>query len=134
MSDFFVSSLSGASGRQAVVEQSGSSAWLFVTGRDGAAPIADCFLYNVPGVQTLEEAPPPLDPRYASDDQVSLPVAEDDVQIRWSVDGDAVAVHVHGKVVGFIGPDDLRGYSRAVNQDCDWAHRFDEELYRKLFA
>ena len=49
MTDLFVTSLSGASARQAVVEQSGSSAWLFMTGPNGEKPIADCFQIAVGG-------------------------------------------------------------------------------------
>jgi hypothetical protein len=146
MTDLFVTSLSGASARQAVVEQSGSSAWLFMTGPNGEKPIADCFLYNnggqaIPPVRTgriacppTDNGPPALDERYASDEQVLLPVTEDDVQIIWSPAGDAVAVRIHGHVAGFISPDDLQGYSRAVKIDCQWAHPFDEELYLGLFG
>ena len=132
MSDFFVSSVSGASGRQAVVEQNGTSAWLFITDSNGE-PVADCFLYDVPGVSPKEDAPPPLEPRFASAEQVRMPVDEDDVKIIWSEDGNAVAARIHGKVAGFIDSNGLRGYSRAVNEDCPWAHRFDEALFRKLF-
>ena len=130
----FLSSLSGASARQAVVEESSASAWLYMTAPNGEAPIADCFLYNTDGVWTdTREEPPPLDLAFASGYRVRQPVSEDDVQIVWSRKGDAVAVRIHGEFVGFIGPDDQRGYSRSVSEDCDWAHPFDVELFNRLF-
>ena len=119
----------------AVIEESAASVWLYMTAPNGEEPIADCFLYNTGGVgiQALE-APPPLDPAFASSYRVRLPVTEDDVRIVWSPAGDAVAASIHDEFVGFIGPDDLRGYSRSVNQDCPWAHRFDVALFNRLFG
>ena len=127
-----LTSLSGASARHAVVEESHASTWLFMTAPNGEEPIADCFLYNTGG-EPLDGDPPPLDPAYASSFEVTLPVTEDDIQIVWSVAGDSVAVRVHGQFVGFIGPHDLRGYSRSVHTDCEWAHAFDVELFKRLF-
>src|SRR3954471_12045237 len=116
MTAVFVSSLSGASARQAVVEETSGSAWLYMTAPNGEQPIADCFLYNT-GKEwsSTTEEPPPLDPSYASEYRVRLPVADEDVQIVWSPAGDAVAARIHGEFVGFIGAHDLRGYSRSVN-------------------
>ena len=129
-----VASLSGASARQAVVEESAASTWLFMTAPNGEPPIAACFLYNTGGAWTeSSDDPPPLDPAFASPYRVRQPVTEDDVQIVWSSTGDAVAVRIHDEYVGFIGPDDARGYSRSVSEDCEWAHRFDVELFNKLF-
>jgi hypothetical protein len=131
----FVTSLSGASARQAIVEESHASAWLYMTAPNGEQPVADCFLYNTGEVWSGDrDAPPPLDPAYASDYHVKLPVSEDDIQIVWSVSGDAVAVRIHGQFVGFIGPHDLQGYSRSVKENCEWAHPFDVDLLRRLFA
>jgi hypothetical protein len=128
--DFFVSSLSGASARQAVVEETGPSAWLYMSAANGEEPIAACFLYNT---GREGEGPPPLDPEFASEYRVRLPVTEDDVSIVWSAKGDAVAVRIHGEFVGFIGPDDLLGYSRSVRDDCGWAHPFDVDGFNRLF-
>ena len=134
MTGVLVTSLSGASARQAVVEQSGASAWLYMTAPNGEPPFADCFLYSTgEASRSSADEPPPLDPAYASPYRVHLPVTDEDIQIIWSQDGDAVAVRIHGEFVGFIGPHDLRGYSRSVNQDCDWAHSFDVDLFRQLF-
>ena len=135
MSDLFVSSLSGASARKAVVAETPSSAWLYMTAPNGKEPVADCFLYNTGQPWShAEDEPPPLDATFAAEYTVRLPVTEDDVEILWSPAGDAVAVRIHGEFVGFIGPDDLRGYSRSVKEDCDWARPFDVELFRRLFA
>ena len=131
----FLSSLSGASARVAVIEESVASVWLYMTAPDGEQPIADCFLYNTDGVWIEgSEAPPPLEGAFASNYRVRLPVADDEVQIVWSPAGDAVAARIRGEFVGFIGPHDLRGYSRSVTQDCPWAHRFDVDLFRQLFG
>ena len=131
----FVASLSGASARQAVLEETPSSAWLYMTAPEGGPPIAGCFLYNIdPSLAPDDETPPPLDPKFASDFSVELPVTEDDVELLWSIDGNAVAVRIRGLIAGFIGPDDMNGYSRSVNQDCPWAHAFDIPLFKKLFG
>jgi len=134
MPDLFVASLSGASARQAVVEETASSAWLYMTSPEGAEPIAGCFLYNVDGDQHAGgETPPPLADEYASDFRVELPVTEDDIELLWSSTGEAVAVRIRGVITGFISSTDLLGYSRSVNQECDWAHPFDSELFSLLF-
>lgn len=134
MPDLFIASLSGASARQAVVEESAACGWLYMTGPEGAEPVADCFLYNMDNVPAASsDSPPPLPEVFASAYRVRLPVTEDDVAIVWSPKGDAVAVRIHGEFVAFIGPDDPLGYSRTVKEDCDWAHPFDVELFRKLF-
>lgn len=132
MADLLLTSLSGASARQAVVEESTASAWLYMTGPEGEEPIALCYLYGS-DAQPREDEPPPLDPTFASGYRVALPVTEDDVEIIWAPDGNAVAVRIHGEYVAFIGPEDLRGYSRSVAADCDWAHPFDVELFNRLF-
>jgi len=132
MADLLLTSLSGASARQAVVEESTASAWLYMTGPEGEEPVVHCFLYDTGG-EPGEDEPPPLDPEFASGYRVALPVTEDDVEIIWALDGHAVAVRIHGEYVAFIGPEDLRGYSRSVAIDCDWAHPFDAELFNRLF-
>jgi hypothetical protein len=132
MSDLLITSLSGASTRQAVVEETTASAWLFMTAARGEEPVAHCFLYDTGG-EAAEGEPPPIDPEFASGYRVALPVTEDDVEMIWAPDGEAVAVRIHGVYVAFIGPDDLRGYSRAVAADCDWGHPFDVELFNRLF-
>ena len=130
----FVSSLSGASARLAVVEESAAAAWLFMTAPEGDEPVAQCFLYNTGRTINYEdEDAPPLDPAFASTYVVRMPVTEDDVQIVWSIEGDAVAVRIHNEFVAFIGPDDALGYSRSVKEDCDWAHPFDVERFKRLF-
>ena len=134
MTDLVVTSLSGASARQAVFEQTPSSAWLYMTGPNGEPPISDCFLYNTGGVQQPDdEGPPPLDPQFASEYRVQQPLNAEDVELIWSADGHAVAARIRGEMVGFISPDDLQGYSRSVRQDCTWAHPFDVEIFKRLF-
>jgi hypothetical protein len=135
MSGVFVSSLSGASARQAVVEETSASVWLYMTAPNGDPPVAACFLYNTGRESSANaEEPPPLESEYASDYRVRLPVTDDDVEIRWSAAGDAVAVRIHGEFVAFIASHDLLGYSRTVREDCAWAHAFDVEMFRRLFG
>jgi hypothetical protein len=130
--DFYKVSLSGASGREAVFEQTSASAWLFMSGPEGAEPIARCHVYDT-GEDPREGDPPPLEPRFGSGYRVALPVSEDEVEIFWSPEGDAAGLRIRGELVAFIGPDDLLGFSRGVAADCDWAHPFNVELFRDLF-
>ena len=132
--DLFLTSLSGASARQAVIEETRSAAWLFMTAPGGEDPVAVCFLYNTGEPSQGDEALPPLPPDLATSYKVQLPVNDDDLQIVWSAKGDAVAVRIRSEYAAFIAPGDLRGYSRSVNQDCEWAHPFDVELFQKIFG
>lgn len=131
---FFKASLSGASARQAVVEDTGASAWLYLTEPEDPTPIAACFLYNgiAPGGAD-PDGPPPLDPQFASGFEVPRPVSEDDIEIFWSLDGDAAAVRIHGLLVAYITAADPVGFSRSVSEDCPWAHLFDVGRFNELW-
>ena len=140
MADVLLTSLSGASARLAVFEQTGASAWLYLTAPGDFEPVASCFLYATGEPAEGDEAPPPLDPQYASGYTVAPPVTEDDVDLLWSAKGDAVAARIKGQIVGFISSEEdaeperfLLGYSRSIREDCAWGRPFDVPLFQRLF-
>ena len=140
MADVLLTSLSGASARLAVFEQTGASTWLYLTAPGDFEPVASCFLYATGEPAAGDGAPPPIDPQYASGYTVEPPVTEDDVELLWSPKGDAVAARIKGEIVGFISAEEsqesqrfLLGYSRSVGEECAWGHPFDVPLFQRLF-
>lgn len=140
MADVLLTSLSGASARLAIFEQTGAAAWLYVTAPGDFEPVASCFLYATGESAEGDDAPPPLDPQYASGYAVDVPVTEDDVELLWSPKGDAVAARVKGQIVGFISSEEpqeagrfVLGFSRSVIEDCAWGRPFDVPLFQRLF-
>ena len=139
MADVLLTSLSGASARLAVFEQTGASAWLYLTAPGDFEPVASCFLYATGEPAAGEDAAPPLDPQYASGFAVEPPVTEDDVELVWSPKGDGVAARIKGQIVGFITSEGqeserfLLGYSRSIREDCAWGRPFDVPLFQQLF-
>jgi hypothetical protein len=128
------------SGRWAVFEDDGTSAWLYLTQPNTMEPVADCWLYNrvpapAPGdVQRYRDGPPPASTDYASTDSTRPMPDEAAIAFRWSPDGESVAVWIEQEPVGFIAHGQPRGFARHVKKTGPWGQTWDPALYQSLFG
>jgi len=139
MSDTQERSRHPLTGRTAVVEDDGDSAWLLLTHIDGFKIAADCWLYNRRRFAQSELAtwprdrPPPapddfIDPRALRNKPLSGPLT-----FVWDRQGESVAVRAEGTIFGFIAAGEQRGYSQYLRKVGPWGAPFDARLYRRLF-
>jgi hypothetical protein len=63
-----------------------------------------------------------------------LPPAEESVQIRWSADGESVAVFFDSTLIGFIVTGHTRGFSKHLRLAGPFGSPLDTELFEKVFA
>jgi hypothetical protein len=98
--------------RWAVIEDDGEVVWLYLSAPGAHEIVAACFLY-----------------RHA--DQPALYL--DDVHFRWSSDGESVAVHFEGVLVGFIVNGEQRGFSRLLTTVGALGAPLDVSLFERTF-
>lgn len=135
--DLFVSEQHPVSRRWAVIEDDGRVAWLYLTEPDSQKPAADCWLYNrVPSPPQFasERGESPVVPQtHAADIAGFQPPAEESVHLRWSRDGESVAVLFDSELVGFIANGQKRGFSKHLRASGPFGSVLDRELFGRVF-
>jgi tetratricopeptide (TPR) repeat protein len=58
---------------------------------------------------------------------------QDDLELEWSLDGQAVSLLYRQQPIAFVTASDRPGHSRAVTKAYDQAKPWNEDLYQKLF-
>jgi len=135
----FLSNNNPISGRWAIFEDDGVSAWLYLTSPNDNRPIADCWIYNrIPAPESTEinkyrNGPPPASSEYAAKSAFVSEVNENSVQIKWSTDGNAVSLIIDGIPYGYITSENKVGFCRNLKKDGPWGNMFEMENYDRLF-
>jgi hypothetical protein len=136
--DLFLSEQHPISRRWAVIEDDGRVAWLYLTEPDTRKPAADCWLYNrVPTPPHFESArgkPPVVPQTHAGVGATSQPPSSESVRLRWSRDGESVAVFFDSELVGFITQGQKRGFSRHIHVSGPFGSVLDTELFQRVFV
>jgi hypothetical protein len=136
--ELFLSWQHPVSRRWAVVEDDGRAAWLYLTRPDGTEPVAACWLYNrVPapaGCDSSRGEPSVVPASHAVSPEPHPAPDEGAVSLRWSADGDSVAVLLDGRLAGFIAHATEPGYSAQLRQSGVFGNILDEELYAAVFG
>jgi hypothetical protein len=137
--DLFLSEQHPRSRRWAVVEDDGTTAWMYLTGPDRQKPVADCWLYNrveAPSVFSSSRGSAPVAPATHVVDRRACepPPRRDQVRFEWSSDGDAVAVHFGPELIGFIAATERRGFSKNLSTSGPFGSPIDRALYERLFG
>jgi hypothetical protein len=136
--DLFVSEQHPASRRWAVIEDDGRVAWLYLTGPDARKPVADCWLYNQvatpPEFESVRGQPPVVPQTHAGAEATLPPPARELVQLRWSPDGESVAVFFDAELIGFIAHGQKRGFSRHIRVTGPFGSVLDRELFQRVFV
>jgi hypothetical protein len=136
--ELFLSEQHPVSRRWAIIEDDGRVAWLYLTEPDTRKPVADCWLYNrVPTPAHFDSArgePPVVPQTHAGVDATSQPPSAESVRLRWSRDGESVAVFFDAELIGFIAPGQKRGFSRHIRVSGPFGSVLDTELFQRVFV
>lgn len=136
--DLFISEQHPVSRRWAIIDDDGRVAWLYLTAPDSQKPVADCWLCNrVATPAQFDVAPdqPPVVPQtHADSSATSPPPKEASVHLRWSQDGESVAVFFDSELIGFIASGHKRGFSRHIRVSGAFGSVLDMELFQRLFG
>jgi hypothetical protein len=121
----FISEQHPLSRRHAILEDDGTSAWLYLTAPDDPRPIADVFVYNrhAPADRLEDVAgsgPPPIVTAFAAPGAVVSTPQRSTWRFHWSADGESVALKRDGVAVALIPSRRRRGYTAAVAAECPW--------------
>lgn len=142
MSDenLFLENAHRESGLLAVLDDDGTSAWLYISEADTRKPLADAWVYNriaappAEAIKSYRGGPPPAAQGYASEDALCEDPSSHEWSFVWSSDGASVAVEKDGQPVAFIIGGQRGGYSRELVKDGPWGHPWSEELFRLTFG
>lgn len=128
------------SGLLAVLDDDGTSAWLYISEADSRKPLADAWVYNriaAPSAEAIKSyrgGPPPAAQGYASENALCEDPSSHEWSFVWSSDGASAAVEKDGEPVAFIIGGQKGGYSRELVKDGPWGHPWSEELFRLTFG
>jgi hypothetical protein len=138
--DLFLEHKHPGSRRLAVLEDDGTSAWLYISEPDTRKPIGDAWVYNriaappAEAIKSYRGGPPPAAQGYASEGALCEDPSSNEWSFVWSPDGESVAVAKDGEPVAFIIGGQKGGYSRELVKDGPWGHPWSEKLFRSKFG
>jgi hypothetical protein len=138
--DLFLSSEHQGSGCVAILDDDGTSAWLYLRKSRSDMPFADAWVYNrVPAppmtaIQSYRGRPPPAAQGYVSDAAICPVPGKHEWSFVWSSDGQSVAVLKDGLPVACIVAGDKRGHSRGLVQEGGWGHPWSDDVFDATFA
>ena len=141
MSDenLFLEHQHASSRRFAVLEDDGTSAWLYLTEPDSRKPSGDAWVYNRIAAPPAKEipsyrgGPPPAAQGYASDAALCHAPTQHAWSFLWSSDGESVAVLMDDQPVACIVAGTKGGYSRELVKDGPWGHPWSDKVYAATF-
>lgn len=135
--NLFISQQHPVSRRWAIIEDNGRAAWLYLTEPDTQKPAADCWLYNrVPAPTKFESVrgePPVVPQTHAAKNATQAPPTKESVFLRWSQDGESVAVVFDSELVGFIAYGEKRGFSKHLQVSGPFGNVLDTNLFEHVF-
>jgi hypothetical protein len=135
--DLFLSEQHPISRRWAAIEDDGRVAWLYLTEPDTRKPVADCWLYNrvptPPHFESVRGEPAVVPQTHAGGGATSRPPSTQSVRLRWSRDGESVAVFFDAELIGFVTQGQKRGFSRHIRVSGPFGSVLDTELFQRVF-
>ena len=138
--NLFLEDMHPASRRLAVLEDDGTSAWLYLSEPESRKPAADAWVYNriaAPPPQAIKSyrgGPPPAAQGYASNAALCEDPTAHEWSFVWSPDGESVAIAKDGEPAALITVGEKRGYSRELLKDGPWGHPWSDELFQLKFG
>jgi hypothetical protein len=125
--------------RFAVLDDDGTSAWLYITEPDSRKPFGDVWVYNriaappTEAIKSYRGGPPPAAQGFASDDALCSEPMKQEWSFLWSPDGESVAILKNDAPVACIVAGMKRGYCRELIKDGPWGQPWSDKVYRETF-
>ncbi len=126
------------SGRTATFDDSGTSAWLYLSGSGSEEVVADAWVFNrvkAPKgseIDTYRDGAPPAAEGFAGLEAFYQDPFKYEWSLQWSDDGESCAVLKNGKAIAMIANGRRPGYSRHLTRSGPWGEPWNEALYRSL--
>ncbi len=140
MAELFKDECHPVSGRCAILEDNGSSAWLYLTPKSGEGIEKNAFVYSPiePADELNKEElakgnPPILYKKIASEDAIINSAIESDFYFKWSSNGESIAVLYKDKPIAMIHEEHLRGFSNALIQKSGFGVPWNQGVYSSTF-
>jgi hypothetical protein len=119
----------------ALIADEGESTWLYLTAPGTQRIERDCWLFNTPtspsspdlALYAAQRRPPPAPRTLIDPGGVRATPSAERWSVRWSADGEAVAVAVDGEPIGFVRASDHRGFARFLREASAWGNPWDND-------
>lgn len=140
MAEIFIEQRNHTSGRFAIIEENGTSAWLYLTPTSGRGIDRDAFIYspiepadklNIEDIKNGDT--PILTKSIASESAVITSIGEAELSFKWSQDGHSVAVVYKNDVIAFISGTEKNSYSKALLKESFFGKPWDQNVYQATF-
>ncbi|MEM7344495.1 MAG: hypothetical protein AAF485_09635 [Chloroflexota bacterium] len=141
MSTLFLENKSPLSQRFVILEDNGTSAWLYLTPASGIGIEKDVLVYSP--IEPLDQLnkediqagnPPILIKSAASEAAVIPETNADDFYVVWSQDGESVAVIYKNAPIAMIISTEKYGYSKSLSKASFFGNPWDEARYQSIFG
>ncbi|WP_156029285.1 hypothetical protein [Shewanella sp. 38A_GOM-205m] len=138
--DIFIEQKNEVSGRFAIIEENGTSAWLYLMPASGKGIDRDAFVFspiepaeklNIDEIKNGDT--PILTKSVASESAVITNVTESELSLEWSKDGHSVAVLYKNKPIAFIDSVQKASYSKALKIESFFGKPWDQNTYNEIF-
>lgn len=125
-----------------MIVDEGDSTWLYLSRAIGSEPERDGWLFNSPSAPPEPDfeacrsaaMPPHAPASLVAEGGVRPTPRADQWSVRWSPNGDAVAVAVDGLAVGAISIDEEQGWSRFLKAKSPWGLPWDERAITRALG
>ena len=121
--------------RIVTIEETDFCAWLYLSMPNSMAIEKDVWLYNKikapksSGIEKYQGQAPPAPRNFIYEPGTFGKVKDQNIEFRWSEDGEAVALWIFAELHAFIVPEQKHGYSRLPKQKCPWGNPIDFDAY-----
>lgn len=140
MAEIFIEQRNKISGRFAILEENGTSAWLYLTPKSGKGIDRDAFVFSP--IEPAEKLnideikngnTPILTKKFASDSAVIKDITESEISFEWSKDGHSVAVLYKNKPIAFIDSVHKSSFSKALKKEGFFGKPWNQDTYNEIF-
>ena len=140
MSGIYIEEKNLISCRVAILEDNGTSAWLYLSPPSGKGIEKDAFAYSP--IEPLEELnkseiengeAPKLIKNLATPSSVIIGAVEADFCLKWSKNGESVVLLHKGEAISTIYQNYKSGYSKSLSKASLFGNPWDNALYESVF-
>lgn len=137
--EIFLHEVNATSYRIGVFQDDNDTAFLYLTHQDNDQPEFSVVAYTHTALSpantsgTADGKPPRLTMDTASPQAFIHDIDERELSLKWSRDGQALAILRKGTPIAYISAKDKTGYSKALVRSSPLGQPWDEKRYRKLF-